>query len=292
MALAERIAISRYSYAHCGGEAAVLKCACAEELENAAAALLKDGVPFRVLGGLSNVLVSDAGWQGVILLNRGGEMDVRPEQDGSMILSADSGMNMASIVSYCEKNDLTGLEWAAGLPGTLGGAVYGNAGAFGGNIAGNFVSACALDEKGNRVRFTQKDMDFQYRSSVLKRGNQKAVLLNCVLSVRVSDKKGSVKEEGDTNRKKRHDSQPYGVGSLGSVFRNPEGDSAGRLIELAGLKGKRVGKAEISTKHANFIVTEPGVRSADYRELLDMARNAVWEQFQIQLVPEIELIGF
>ena len=292
MALAERISISRYSYAHCGGEAAVLKCACAEELENAAAALLKDRAPFLVLGGLSNVLLSDAGWDGTILLNRGGEIEVQPDKDGSMILSADSGINMASIVSFCEKNDLTGLEWAAGLPGTLGGAVYGNAGAFGGNIAGNFVSAWALDEKGNRVRFTPQDMDFRYRSSALKAGNPKAVLLKCALSVRMSEEKGAVKAEGDKNRKKRHDSQPYGMGSLGSVFRNPEGDSAGRLIELAGLKGKRIGKAEISTKHANFIVTEPGVRSADYWELLNMARNAVREQFQIQLVPEIELIGF
>lgn len=292
MALAERIPISRYSYAHCGGEAAVLKCASAEELENASAVLLKDGAPFLVLGGLSNVLLSDAGWDGTILLNRGGEIEVQPDKDGSMILSADSGTNMASIVNYCEKNNLTGLEWAAGLPGTLGGAVYGNAGAFGGNIAGNFVSASALDEKGDRVRFTPRDMDFGYRSTALKKGKQKAILLNCELSVRQSNEKGVVKEAGDINRKKRHDSQPYGVGSLGSVFRNPEGDSAGRLIELAGLKGKRIGKAEISTKHANFIVTEPGVRSADYLALLNMARNAVWEQFQIQLISEIELIGF
>lgn len=289
---AELLPLACFSFAHCGGTASVMKIRDHERLEKAAATCYREGIPFRVLGRMSNVLVSDEGYEGLILLNRSEDPVTVWDISGRTELTAGSGCNMAALVRCCEENDLSGLEWAAGLPGTLGGAVHGNAGAFGGDTAGCFISAEMLTDKGEKEVWKPEQMAFAYRSGCLKSGEKEAVILTCTLSASHSEEPGAVKRLGDEYRERRKNSQPHGIGSLGSVFRNPTGMSAGKLIEDAGLKGKRIGKAEISMKHANFIVTEPGVRSADYLELMLIAQRTVAEKFRVELVPEVELIGF
>ena len=286
------VPLGTYSYALCGGPCAVLfETDGAEMLRDLASACIRGGLPCRVLGGLSNVLVSDDGFDGVILLNRKGTISHETHPDGTVDLFAEAGTLMGQLVRYCEENGISGLEWAAGLPGTLGGAVIGNAGAFGGDIASIFIGTDCLDRNGQVTRLDRDGMAFAYRASALKGTNTGSVLLSAALRL----EKGipeQIREKGDACRERRRSSQPYGQPSLGSVFRNPEGMSAGKLIEDAGLKGTSVGKAVVSEKHANFIVTEKGVRAADYLALVDLVRDRVLENSGVLLEPEIELLGF
>lgn len=281
-----------YAFSLCGGPCAGLfRVRDTEMLTALVRACLKAQLPYKVLGGMTNVLVSDDGFAGVVLLNRRGTVCHKEEPDGTVELTVGSGAGMAALVRYCMEQGISGMEWAAGLPGTAGGAVYGNAGAFGASIADSFLRAEIIDQNGTIRQLIAEDMDYAYRSSVLKRQEEKAVLLNAAFRL----KKG-VKEQiaaaGEANKEARRASQPVTEHSLGSVFKNPVGESAGKLIQAAGLKGFSIGKATVSMKHANFITTEEGVKSEDYHRLILHVQNTVFEQFGILLEPEIELLGF
>lgn len=289
--LQQNIPLARYSFALCGGPAAALITADDPgALEDIVSICMENAISFKVLGGLSNVLISDAGFDGLIILNRTGRISLIDDA-GPCLIQAGSGSMLNAIVRYCEANALSGMEWAAGIPGTLGGAVYGNAGAFGSDISNCLESAELLDSAGKRKSVRGTEMDLSYRSSSLKKSSDPCI----ILSARIQLSKGiaeEIIEKGRLNREKRSESQPHGVGSLGSVFKNPAGTSAGKLIEDAGLKGTRIGEAEISQKHANFITTSNGVKSADYKALIELAQQKVFEQFGIRLEPEIEMLGF
>jgi UDP-N-acetylmuramate dehydrogenase len=181
------------------------------------------------------------------------------------------------------------LEWAATVPGSLGGAIYGNAGAFNGDMAGNLVSIdLILPEIGHQTWPVEK-MEYAYRSSILKRELQKVVILSAELSVFLSSKL-EVRKIMNQNSKTRRSTQPPGA-SMGSIFKNPPDDFAGRLIESAGLKGKRIGNMEISPVHANFIVNHGLSSASDVKELIEFARNEVSRKFGVDLELEIELVG-
>ncbi len=286
------VRLGDYSYSLCGGPCdGFFMVENAEMLKDLAADCISAGIPVKVMGGMSNILVSDAGFRGIVLLNRKGIINHTEGNDGSVLLTADSGVSMAAVVRYCWENELSGFEWAAGLPGTVGGAVYGNAGAFGTEIADIFRSCTALDAAGREISMTASDMEFSYRSSVLKRNVRSCTLLKAVFTAE-KGKIGEITAKEESCREKRRSSQPVSERSLGSVFKNPEGFSAGKLIQDAGLKGVSVGKAVVSTKHANFITTSEGVRSEDYLKLIRIVQKAVYDQFSISLEPEIELLGF
>lgn len=284
--------LSNYAYSLCGGP-----CAGLFSVENSL--MLEDlvqkcrtaDIPYRVLGGMSNILVSDSGFDGIVLLNRKGKLTYTESPDGSILLQADSGTPMAAVVRYCAEHGFSGFEWAAGLPGTVGGAVYGNAGAFGSETAEIFSEGTVIEPDGRTSSCTGSDLAFAYRSSVLKRGNGNRILLNASFRLIPGDSQ-KIRKTGEEYRQTRREKQPLGAPSLGSVFKNPPGESAGKLIQAAGLKGMSIGKATVSTVHANFITTEKGVRSRDYFDLILTVQKSVREMFGIILEPEVEFLGF
>jgi UDP-N-acetylmuramate dehydrogenase len=184
---------------------------------------------------------------------------------------------------------LGGLEWAATVPGSLGGAIYGNAGAFNGDMAGNLVSVDLIKPEIGHLTWPVEKMEYAYRSSILKRELQQVVILAAELSVHKSSTR-MVREIMERNSTTRRSTQPPGA-SMGSVFKNPPGDYAGRLIEITGLKGKRIGNAEISTVHANFIVIHGLSCASDVKELIEIAKQEVARKTGIDLELEIELVG-
>ena len=183
---------------------------------------------------------------------------------------------------------MAGLEWAAAVPGTIGGAVYGNAGAFGGDVSENLISTELLTMEG-KERFTVEQMGYGYRTSVLKRGELKAMVLSAEFALKNSTKEDvTVKIQQFSAHRKA--TQPPGA-SMGSMFKNPTGDYAGKLIEAAGLKGTRIGNAEISPLHGNFFINHENTKAEDIRALIELVQKTVKEKQGVDLELEIELIG-
>jgi UDP-N-acetylmuramate dehydrogenase len=285
--LQENVPLAPYTSARIGGPAdALLSVASADELAGTVSRLWELGIPFIVLGGGSNVLVSDRGVRGVVVLNRA--KNVRFDKGSRPRVHAEAGVVIANLARRAASHGLGGLEWAAAVPGTVGGAVYGNAGAFGGDMTANLIHAELLTEQG-RESWSVEKMGFGYRTSVLKRRGLKAVVLSAELRLEHSTRElASVKINEFSER--RRATQPPGA-SMGSMFKNPPGDFAGRLIEAVGLKGKRIGTAEISPVHANFFINHDQTKAADVRELVNLAQKTVAEKLGVNLELEIELIG-
>lgn len=286
-AVQENAILAPYTSARIGGPADVMVTVkSANELAQAVQIVWEHELPYYILGGGSNVLVSDKGFRGVVILNRAKE--VRFELGDEPTVWCESGVIFSNLANRCASKGLGGLEWAITVPGTIGGAVYGNAGAFGGDMFGNLIHADVLTNGGIK-RYTAEQMGYGYRTSVLKRGDETAIVLSALLKLKNSTKDDvSVKIESFSERRKA--TQPPGA-SMGSMFKNPEGDHAGRLIEAAGLKGIRIGTAEISTLHGNFFINHGKTLAQDVRELIDLTRKTVSEKFGIELELEIELVG-
>ncbi len=291
--------LARYTAARLGGPAeALLLAETLADLDQAARLAWENGWPLTILGGGSNVLVSDAGVGGLVALNRA-EAVIFDEAGDAPGVWAESGVNFGRLARLAAQRGLAGLEWAAGIPGTLGGAVVGNAGAHGGDLAGNLRLAEILHrfpaQEGDLERGIWREawpverLEYAYRSSRLKRHPGQAVVLAARLGLERSTPEVVLArcDELTTYRKR---TQPPGA-SLGSMFKNPPGDYAGRLIEAAGLKGAQVGAAQISPVHANFFINLGGASAADLYNLLRQAQAAVAERFGVQLEPEIELLG-
>jgi len=283
----ENVSLAPYTSARIGGPADILITAeSADELARTIKLLHKLEMEYLMLGGGSNVLVSDKGVRAVVVLNRA--KAVRFHNGDQPSVTAESGVVFSNLANRCAAKGLAGLEWAATVPGTIGGAVYGNAGAFGGDMAGNLIWAELLTENG-REKYTAEQMNYGYRTSILKRGELEAVVLAAELSLR-----NSTKEEVTTNIEQfgahRKATQPPGA-SMGSMFKNPPGDYAGRLIEAAGLKGARIGNAEVSPLHGNFFINHGTTRAEDIRLLIEMVMKTVKETQGVDLELEIELVG-
>jgi UDP-N-acetylmuramate dehydrogenase len=204
-------------------------------------------------------------------------------------VTVESGVIFSNLANRCASKGLAGLEWAATVPGTIGGAVYGNAGAFGGDTAGNLIWAELLLTENGREKFTAEQMGYGYRTSVLKRGEIDGVVLSAEFALKNSTKEEvTVKIEQFSAHRKA--TQPPGA-SMGSMFKNPNGDYAGRLIEAAGLKGTRIGNAEISPVHGNFFINHDNTKAEDIRALIVLAQKTVKEKLGVVLELEVELIG-
>jgi len=288
----ENISLAPYTSARIGGPADIFITAdTAIELARIVKCLWKLDMAFTLLGGGSNVLVSDKGVRGVVVLNRA--KGVRFHTGDQPSVTVESGVVFSNLANRCAAKEFAGLEWAATVPGTVGGAVYGNAGAFGGDMAGNLIWAELLTEHGRenvtREKITVEQMGYDYRTSVLKRGELKAVVLLAELSL-----KNSTKEEVTVKIQQfsahRKATQPPGA-SMGSMFKNPPGDYAGRLIESAGLKGTRIGNAEISPVHGNFFINHGATKAEDIRALIQLVQKTVKEKLDVELELEIEVIG-
>jgi UDP-N-acetylmuramate--alanine ligase len=294
--------LANYSAARMGGPAdALLEARTAEELEQMLVWAWGNSVPCIVFGGASNVLISDRGCRELVIVNRARNFEIRilpGEETRGAVVWAESGAMLGAIARQTAQQGWSGLEWAVGIPGTVGGAVAGNAGAFGGEISGSLRMANILQpsEAGGsrgfqpvRVTMDAAALDFEYRSSRLRRMPGSGVVLSAEFSlVRCEPSEAITRISEFLARRKR--TQPPGA-SLGSMFRNPPGVFAGKLIESAGLKGKRIGNVEISAQHANFFLNLGSARAEDVGTLLRLAQRAVEEQCGVHLEPEIELVG-
>ncbi len=286
-AVQENVSLAPYTSARIGGPADVFVVVkSASIFTDVMTVLWNYGMPYHILGGGSNVLISDKGVREVVVLNKAKE--VQFETGDSPTVWCEAGVVFSNLANRCASKGLAGLEWAATVPGTVGGAVYGNAGAFGGDMSANLIWADVLTKNG-REKMSVEQMGYNYRTSVLKRGEIKAIVLSALLRLKNSTKEEvSVKIEQFSERRKA--TQPPGA-SMGSMFKNPAGDHAGRLIEAAGLKGMRIGTAEISTMHGNFFVNHGETRASDVRELIDLTRATVKQKFGVELELEVELVG-
>ena len=286
-AVQENVLLAPYTSARIGGPAEVLiPVKSKEELANVVEVIWDNNINYTILGGGSNVLVSDKGFRGVVVLNRAKEVKFGLGDQPQVWCEA--GVVISNLAKRCASKGLASFEWAATVPGTIGGAVYGNAGAFGGDISDNLIWAEVLT--GNVIeKFSVEQMKYSYRSSVMKRNEIKMVVLSALLRLKNSTvEEVSVKIAEFSERRKL--TQPPGA-SMGSMFKNPEGDHAGRLIEVAGLKGTRVGNAEISTIHGNFFINHGDTKAQDVRALIQLAQKTVQEKFNVILELEVEFLG-
>jgi UDP-N-acetylmuramate dehydrogenase len=317
------VSLARYTSARIGGFAdGLLTADSVEDLVSMVSYLWEEEIPFVVLGGGSNILVSDAGVRGLVLLNKARQVKFDVESEPPTVWAA-SGTNIGVIARQAASRGLSGLEWAAGIPGTIGGAIVGNAGAHGRDVAGNLLLAEILhreiedkrSKNGNppmrvirREDWLVDKFDFSYRSSRIKKraivayGTEEVglsgrseikqpefIVLAALLRLAQSTEE-DVKTRLEELVAHRRLTQPSGA-SMGSMFKNPEGDYAGRLIEQAGLKGTRVGDAAISSLHANFFINYGNASATDVWDLINLARSVVASKFGVNLELEIELIG-
>ncbi|MCY3833750.1 MAG: UDP-N-acetylmuramate dehydrogenase [Chloroflexi bacterium] len=247
-------------------------------------------LPVTIIGGGANVLIADAGLRGLTVINRATRIELDDRGDMAEI-EVSSGANLIRLSRYCEENCLTGMEWAIAVPGTVGGAVVNNAGAHGGDIASALTRALLVDAMGRERWFRVAEMEYAYRHSRLKQRADRRFFIKRARFRLERDERKRIQERMNDNNDYRRRTQPPGA-SLGSIFKNPPGDFAGRLIEAAGLKGARAGSVEVSPIHANFFVNTSAEASArDYYELIGLVQERVREACGVQLELEIQTLG-
>ncbi|WP_339062319.1 UDP-N-acetylmuramate dehydrogenase [Tepidibacillus marianensis] len=248
--------------------------------------LTEEQVPWKVLGKGSNLLVLDQGFRGAIL-HLGSKEFEQIEFDGNHV-SVGANASIIRLANVAAKQGLSGIEFAGGIPGTVGGAVYMNAGAHGSDISKVLIESDILLENGTIERWKKLDFEFAYRKSRLQ--IKKGIIVNARFQLQPGDRKEMI-EQMIRFKERRTKTQPYHLPCAGSVFRNPEGDYAGRLIEELGLKGYQIGGAQISTMHANFIVNVGQATAKNVLTLIRMVQKKVYETYGITLKTEVEVVG-
>jgi UDP-N-acetylmuramate dehydrogenase len=283
--------LARYTAARLGGPADWLYIArdSDDELADVVQAAWDADLPVRVLGGGANVLVSDSGLHGLVVINHISRIESGDWHDGRTV-SATSGTSLTVLANRCASLGFAGMEWAVSVPGTLGGAVVNNAGAHGGDMAGIVGDVVVLEAGRGAQLYTAADMQYGYRHSVLKVREDRRYLVLLATFILPHDEPEAIKARMAEYTAYRKTTQPAGA-SLGSIFKNPPGDYAGRLIEAAGLKGYRIGNTMVSPVHANFFMNAGQASAADYYALIRHVQQIVAEQSGVQLETEIELLG-
>lgn len=282
--------LARFTAARLGGPADVLAIA------HSRAALLQtvlwahgENLPWIILGGGANVLVSDLGYRGLVIINESKQVSINAET-GEVF--ADSGVTLTPLARRCIHQGLKGFEWAVSVPGSIGGAVVNNAGAHGGNTSKSLQQATILDLQTSSTPqiWAVEKFAYDYRYSIIKGQRRRYVVLDATLQLDPGHHPAELVKIADDFVAYRKSTQPPGA-SLGSMFKNPPGDYAGRLIEAAGLKGHQIGGVQISPVHANFFTNVAQGTAADYTRLIDYAQQIVVEKFGVHLELEIERIG-
>ena len=279
-----------YSTIKAGGPAAALiEPRSMAELAALVRGLHENRVKWMVLGGGSNVLVADEGFAGVVLHlgRRFGAIAEAGGQDGSVLVTVEAGCSLARLVNWCLERELAGLEFASGIPGSIGGAVVMNAGAWGREIGSLVEKVTVVDGDGNIAGIEGASIPFRYRSWGLAEQVVAAVTLRLE-----KGRRQEIEAACHELARRRRGTQPLDKPSAGSFFKNPPaGPAAGKLIEDAGLKGYRIGDAMVSPKHANFIVNMGHASAADLLALMDVVREKVMAMSGIWLEPEVRIIG-
>ncbi|MBA4372385.1 MAG: UDP-N-acetylenolpyruvoylglucosamine reductase [Thermodesulfovibrio sp.] len=257
-------------------------------LRNLISVLRKKGLPFMTLGRGSNLLVRDSGIDGAVLsLNTFNRIEVLKEGNSTAELFVEAGVPLQKLVNFCRDAGYAGIEGLTGIPGTVGGAICGNAGSYGCEIKDLLVSVAIMDAEGRLERYKAGGLGFSYRHSDIQKTD---IVLSANLRLRRDDK-GPVGERTDQYFNEKKMTQPIGERSAGCVFKNPEGKSAGRLIDEAGCKGMRLGDIEVSQVHANFFVNRGEGSAADYTALMEKIALVVHARFGVMLEPEIQVAG-
>jgi UDP-N-acetylmuramate dehydrogenase len=257
-----------------------------EAIEEAIAGSAERGIPYLLLGAGTNLLISDAGIEGLVIRVVNREHHVEGRQ-----LRAGAGLKMMRLARIAADAGLRGFEFAIGVPGTVGGAVYQNAGCWGKELREVLVEVEGYMPGVGRKTWKPADLHFTYRSSALREGALKGGL---VVEAKIQLERG----DGEAAKalmakltRERNETQPIKTKNCGSVFKNPPGDSAGRLVQAAGLKGAREGNAVVSSLHGNFIVNEGGATAVDVKHLIERIQAEVRRRFNVELETEVELVG-
>ena len=245
----------------------------------------ENNMQLTILGSGSNILVSDNGIRGVVISLKKSLKEVNVNEN---ILYAECGAMLGKIVRLAVRNNLIGLENLNGVPGTLGGALIMNAGAWGGEISENLVNVELINSKNELKKVPKKDINFSYRKSSFDKND---ILLSAEFNLKKAEK-NLIKENFSKAQSGRTSSQPLDKRSAGSLFKNPRNNSAGKLLDNAGLKGFSIGGAKISEKHANFFINDGNASSNEMLQLIKKAHKEVKKQFDIDLSLEVKLIGF
>ena len=243
-------------------------------------------IPCLLIGAGTNLLIADAGIEGLVL-----RVVTREHHIEGTRLRAAAGLKMMRLARIAADANLRGFEFAIGVPGTVGGAVYQNAGCWGKELREVLVEACGYMPGEGRQKWSPADLKLAYRSSALREGPLKgAFVVEATIQLHRGDGEEARMQMAKLTRE-RNETQPIKTKNCGSVFKNPTGDSAGRLVQAAGLKGTREGAAVISTMHGNFIVNEGGATAAEVARLIERARAEVRRRFNVDLEAEVELVG-
>ncbi|MDO4203499.1 MAG: UDP-N-acetylmuramate dehydrogenase [Selenomonadaceae bacterium] len=278
--------MSRHTTFRIGGNADAFWTPADESELIAGLKLLKTaGVPATILGNGSNVLVRDKGIRGCVVSLAAPMSDINIE--GTEV-TAGAGAILGVVANKAAEAGLTGLEFAVGIPGSIGGAVYMNAGAYGGEIKDIVSSVTALLPNGEVKQFTAAEFDFGYRHSVFQENG--AIIISAVFSLAAGDKEASRRQMNEIQAKRR-EKQPLELPSAGSTFKRPPGYFAGTLIDQTGLKGYTVGGAQVSEKHAGFVVNKGGATAADVLQLMKDVSDRIYAAHGVRLEPEVKIIG-
>lgn len=245
----------------------------------------KQDVPYFILGNGSNLLVGDRGFRGVVINIMDNMNDIKV--DGG-IIKAQAGAMLIKVSRAARDNSLTGLEFASGIPGTIGGAIYMNAGAYGGEMKDVVTQVTAMDAEGEIYTFGTDELEFSYRHSVIQQRD--LIVLDVTMKLAAGDQK-IIDDRMSELAVARRTKQPLEYPSAGSTFKRPEGYFAGKLIMDAGLRGYRVGDAQVSEKHCGFVVNRGNATADDVIKLIDDVKAKVSEEYDVVLEPEVRMIG-
>ncbi len=255
-----------------------------EEVQNVVKLAKEDGIPFTLLGNGSNLIIKDGGIRGMVINLK--HLDSISSEGNTVV--AQSGARIIDASRYALDQNLSGLEFACGIPGTVGGALYMNAGAYGGEIKDVLAYAHVVDKDGNLVRRDASELDLDYRTSnIPDRGD---IVVEATFHLAPGSHE-EIKAVMDDLTYKRESKQPLEYPSCGSVFKRPPGYFAGKLIQDSDLQGKNIGGAEVSTKHAGFIVNKDDASTSDYISLIEHVQKTVKEKFGVELEREVRIIG-
>lgn len=268
-----------------GGPADVLVQPQGEQLAQVIRLCREQEIPYYIVGNGSNLLVGDGGIRGLVIEMGRGQDDILIEGDR---VKAGAGMLLSRLANRAAECGLGGMEFAAGIPGTLGGAVVMNAGAYGGEMKDIIESVTVLDSQGDEKELTLEELDLGYRRSCIPENGY--IVTKAVLKLKPGDEK-QIRSRMKELNEMRNSKQPLQYPSAGSTFKRPEGYFAGKLIMDAGLRGYQVGGAQVSEKHCGFVINTGGATAADIRKLMQDVREEVEKQFQVTLEPEVKMIG-
>ena len=281
----EQEPLQYYTYTKIGGNADwLIFPKSIQEVKDVVCYLKQENIPLTILGNASNVLITDEGIRGAVLMLT----DMKHIEVTETNVTALAGDLLAEVTAVAKNHSLTGVEFACGIPGSVGGAVYMNAGAYGGEVADVIETVTVLTTMGEIKTYHNNDMKFAYRYSIIQETN------DIVLSVSFALEKGQqekIAEKMADLTLQRESKQPLEYPSCGSVFKRPEGHFTGKLIQAAGLQGLRIGGAEVSKKHAGFIVNIDGATARDYMDVIHKVQEVVWDTYRVRLEREVRIIG-